>query len=191
MRRALFYGTGDRWFKVETGKYAGLQFQWKGFDTSARRSLATKRKRAYGAGTIDRCRLFGLRRQSLDARTSGSALSRIDNGDIVRLSLVELHRTIRAWTLDEREQKIAGEVLAQILARTEFLLDVGLDYLSLSRAANSLSGGESQRIRLASQLGSGLCGVMYVLDEPTIGLHPRDNNRLLTALNKLRDLGTR
>jgi excinuclease UvrABC ATPase subunit len=69
------------------------------------------------------------------------------------------------------------------------LLDVGLDYLSLSRAANTLSGGESQRIRLASQLGSGLCGVLYVLDEPTIGLHPRDNGRLLQALTKLRDLG--
>ena len=124
--------------------------------------------------------------------TRGPAAARVrglNMGDIVRLSLVELHRTIKSWTLDEREQKIAGEVLSQILARTEFLLDVGLDYLSLSRAANSLSGGESQRIRLASQLGSGLCGVMYVLDEPTIGLHPRDNHRLLSALNKLRDLG--
>src|SRR6185369_14860138 len=84
---------------------------------------------------------------------------------------------------------IAGELIREIRTRTQFLVDVGLEYLSLSRAAPTLSGGESQRIRLASQVGSGLCGVLYVLDEPTIGLHPRDNKRLLKALEKLRDLG--
>ncbi len=73
--------------------------------------------------------------------------------------------------------------------RLRFLVDVGLEYLSLSRPAPTLSGGEAQRIRLASQVGSGLCGVLYVLDEPTIGLHPRDNRRLIGALEKLRDLG--
>ena len=84
---------------------------------------------------------------------------------------------------------MAGEVGREINNRLQFLVDVGLEYLTLARPAPSLSGGEMQRIRLAAQLGSGLCGVLYVLDEPTIGLHPRDNHRLLAALQKLRDLG--
>ena len=88
-----------------------------------------------------------------------------------------------------REAKIAGEILKEIHARLHFLLDVGLDYLTLSRAASTLSGGEAQRIRLATQIGSGLMGVLYILDEPSIGLHQRDNNRLLAALRHLRDLG--
>ncbi len=189
VRRALFHGTGERWYKVETGKIAGLQFQWKGLMPALEEAsrLNASVRTALGPLTdvpCSECDGSRLTRGPAAARFRG-----LNMGDIVRLSLAELHRTIRSWTLDEREQKIAGEVLAQVLARTEFLLDVGLDYLSLSRSANSLSGGESQRIRLASQLGSGLCGVMYVLDEPTIGLHPRDNHRLLNALNKLRDLG--
>ena len=88
-----------------------------------------------------------------------------------------------------REAKIAGEILKEIHARLHFLLDVGLDYLTLSRAASTLSGGEAQRIRLATQIGSGLMGVLYILDEPSIGLHQRDNNRLLATLRNLRDLG--
>ena len=88
-----------------------------------------------------------------------------------------------------REKKIAVEILKEIHARLHFLLDVGLDYLTLSRAAATLSGGEAQRIRLATQIGSGLMGVLYILDEPSIGLHQRDNNRLLATLRHLRDLG--
>ena len=88
-----------------------------------------------------------------------------------------------------REAKIAGEILKEIHARLHFLLDVGLDYLTLARAASTLSGGEAQRIRLATQIGSGLMGVLYILDEPSIGLHQRDNNRLLATLRHLRDLG--
>ena len=88
-----------------------------------------------------------------------------------------------------REAKIAVEILKEIHARLNFLLDVGLDYLTLSRAAGTLSGGEAQRIRLATQIGSGLMGVLYILDEPSIGLHQRDNNRLLATLRHLRDLG--
>jgi excinuclease ABC subunit A len=91
--------------------------------------------------------------------------------------------------LTKEQRQIAGEVLREIVNRTQFLVDVGLDYVTLSRSTPTLSGGESQRIRLASQIGSGLTGVLYVLDEPTIGLHPRDNRRLLQALQNLRDLG--
>ena len=89
----------------------------------------------------------------------------------------------------ERQQIIAKQVLKEILARLKFLNDVGLDYLTLDRAAGTLSGGEAQRIRLATQIGSGLVGVLYILDEPSIGLHQRDNSKLLETLKHLRDLG--
>ena len=106
-----------------------------------------------------------------------------------RLPLGVLQQQIARWKLSARERRIAGELLREVKERVEFLNDVGLHYLTLARGAATLSNGEAQRIRLASQLGSGLCGVLYVLDEPTIGLHPRDNVRLLGALHKLRDLG--
>src|SRR5205085_9624391 len=95
----------------------------------------------------------------------------------------------RQLKLPKAQQQVAGDLLREITSRVQFLVDVGLDYLSLARPTPTLSGGESQRIRLASQIGSGLTGVLYVLDEPTIGLHPRDNRRLLKALQNLRDLG--
>ncbi len=88
-----------------------------------------------------------------------------------------------------QRQEIAGRILREIVDRLRFLVDVGLDYLTLARGSATLSGGESQRIRLASQIGSGLTGVLYVLDEPSIGLHQRDNERLLGTLRRLRDLG--
>ena len=91
--------------------------------------------------------------------------------------------------LDPKRREIAARILKEIRERLSFLIDVGLDYLTLGRAAGTLSGGESQRIRLASQIGSGLTGVLYVLDEPSIGLHQRDNARLLDTLRRLRDLG--
>ena len=91
--------------------------------------------------------------------------------------------------MTEKQIKIGELVLKEITARLQFLLNVGLDYLTLDRAAMTLSGGEAQRIRLATQIGSGLTGVLYVLDEPSIGLHQRDNGRLLDTLTKLRDLG--
>ena len=96
---------------------------------------------------------------------------------------------MRSLALSEREAKIAEQVLKEIDARLSFLLDVGLDYLNLARSAGTLSGGEAQRIRLATQIGSGLMGVLYVLDEPSIGLHQRDNRRLIETLTKLRDMG--
>ena len=91
--------------------------------------------------------------------------------------------------LQGQRQQIADKVLQEISARLHFLIDVGLNYLSLSRSADTLSGGEAQRIRLASQIGAGLVGVMYILDEPSIGLHQRDNQRLLNTLTHLRDIG--
>ena len=109
--------------------------------------------------------------------------------EVTELPLRTALEFIRGLTLSEREMKIAEQVLKEIDARLQFLLDVGLDYLTLSRAAGTLSGGEAQRIRLATQIGSGLVGVLYVLDEPSIGLHQRDNRRLIDTLTKLRDMG--
>ena len=109
--------------------------------------------------------------------------------DVARMSLGKAVEFFEGLTLDERDVKIAAQVLREIRARLDFLMAVGLDYLSLERAAGTLSGGEAQRIRLATQIGSGLTGVLYVLDEPSIGLHQRDNRRLIDTLIKLRDLG--
>ncbi|MFL0182007.1 excinuclease ABC subunit UvrA [Mycobacterium sp. SMC-15] len=108
---------------------------------------------------------------------------------VSELSIADCADFLNALTLGPREQAIAGQVLKEIQSRLSFLLDVGLEYLTLSRAAGTLSGGEAQRIRLATQIGSGLVGVLYVLDEPSIGLHQRDNRRLIETLVRLRDLG--
>jgi excinuclease ABC subunit A len=124
-------------------------------------------------------------------RPSGLAV-RVKNFSIAEFTGLPLARalvTVRGWELTEREQQIAGRVQDEIRRRLEFLSAVGLDYLSLDRSAATLSGGEAQRIRLATQIGSKLRGVLYVLDEPSIGLHPRDNGRLLETLTHLRDLG--
>ena len=106
-----------------------------------------------------------------------------------RMPLGRLQQALAAVSLSDAEKKIAGDLLRELNARVAFLVDVGLEYLDMARPAGSLSGGELQRIRLAAQVGSGLTGVLYVLDEPTIGLHPRDTHRLIAALGKLRDLG--
>ena len=109
--------------------------------------------------------------------------------DVASLSIAEAATFLDTVDFSQRERAIAERVIKEINARLGFLLDVGLDYLSLSRAAATLSGGEAQRIRLATQIGSGLVGVLYVLDEPSIGLHQRDNHRLIETLTRLRDLG--
>ncbi len=109
--------------------------------------------------------------------------------DFTNVAIDECLDRIHHLQLTDKQAKIGELVLKEIIARLQFLLDVGLDYLTLDRAAMTLSGGEAQRIRLATQIGSGLTGVLYVLDEPSIGLHQRDNGRLLQTLNKLRDLG--
>ena len=109
--------------------------------------------------------------------------------DYCKLPIGELAKLLLSLELSDRDQQIAGRILKEVNARLGFLLDVGLDYLSLDRASATLAGGEAQRIRLATQIGSGLVGVLYVLDEPSIGLHQRDNSRLLETLVRLRDLG--
>ncbi len=125
-----------------------------------------------------------LRPSSLAVRVKNSAISEFTAMPISRALI-----TARGWEFTQRENEIAGRVVDEIRRRLEFLESVGLHYLSLDRSAATLSGGEAQRIRLATQIGSKLRGVLYVLDEPSIGLHPRDNNRLLDTLAALRDMG--
>jgi excinuclease ABC subunit A len=125
-----------------------------------------------------------LKRESLMVRVGENNINQISE-----LSIKEAERFFRELTLDRRDTVIAGRILKEINARLKFLIDVGLDYLTVNRAAASLAGGEAQRIRLATQIGSGLTGVLYILDEPSIGLHQRDNRRLLATLVELRDLG--
>ncbi|GAA3285802.1 excinuclease ABC subunit UvrA [Nesterenkonia halobia] len=121
---------------------------------------------------------------SLAVLVQGSSIA-----DVARLPMDEVLSFFQTLELSARDAMIAEQVLKEILARLTFLLDVGLGYLNLERGAGTLSGGEAQRIRLATQIGSGLVGVLYVLDEPSIGLHQRDNNRLIRTLTRLRDLG--
>jgi excinuclease ABC subunit A len=125
-----------------------------------------------------------LQPASLAVKLHGISIS-----DFTAMSVRRALETARSWKLEQREQEIAGGVLHEIRTRLEFLEAVGLEYLSMERSAQTLSGGEAQRIRLATQIGSQLRGVLYVLDEPSIGLHPRDNGRLLETLERLRDLG--
>ncbi|WP_235939584.1 excinuclease ABC subunit UvrA [Occultella kanbiaonis] len=130
------------------------------------------------------CEGTRLKPEVLAVKIGGKSIA-----DVCALPIDEAKTFLDGLELGEREAAIAGQVLKEIHARMGFLLDVGLDYLSMSRPAATLSGGEAQRIRLATQIGSGLVGVLYVLDEPSIGLHQRDNRRLIETLTRLRDLG--
>ena len=125
-----------------------------------------------------------LKPSSLAVRVNGATIA-----ELTEMSLSRALETVKEWKLDDRERQIGGRAVEEIRNRLEFLVAVGLDYLSLERSAATLAGGEAQRIRLATQIGSKLRGVLYVLDEPSIGLHPRDNHRLLDSLARLRDLG--
>ncbi|MEW6275682.1 MAG: excinuclease ABC subunit UvrA [Bacillota bacterium] len=125
-----------------------------------------------------------LRKEALAVKVGGLSIAQV-----TRFAITEALAFFRALDLTEKESLIARQILKEIKERLGFLADVGLDYLTLDRAAGTLSGGEAQRIRLATQIGSGLTGVLYILDEPSIGLHQRDNRRLLETLLRLRDLG--
>ena len=207
-RRLVMHGTGDRWFDVhvpaskssetfaETATKTGetsrpvFRFQYKGLypalDEASRISPAFRTKLEHLVDEVE-CSLCNGSRLRDDAAAVQLRGRTMD--ELCRMPLAKLLDWISHWTPDATERQIAGELIREIHNRVRFLVDVGLDYLTLGRSAPSLSGGEMQRIRLAAQVGSGLCGVLYVLDEPTIGLHPRDNKRLLAALKRLRDLG--
>lgn len=130
------------------------------------------------------CKGARLKSETLAVKVGGKNIY-----EVTRLTIAECQEFFGSLELTAREQMIAQQILKEINARLGFLLNVGLDYLTLDRAAGTLSGGEAQRIRLATQIGSGLVGVLYILDEPSIGLHQRDNNRLLDTLKHLRDVG--
>ncbi|MBK0869394.1 excinuclease ABC subunit UvrA [Saccharopolyspora sp. HNM0986] len=135
------------------------------------------------------CEGTRLKPEILAVTMQGADRGELSIAQVSALSVQDCADFLNGLVLGHREEMIAGRVLKEVQARLGFLLDVGLDYLSLDRAAGTLSGGEAQRIRLATQIGSGLVGVLYVLDEPSIGLHQRDNHRLLETLSRLRDLG--
>jgi excinuclease ABC subunit A len=191
-RRTILFGTGEDWIAVyrKNNNRPLFRFQYKGlYPTLEEASRLSPRLRGmleHFVGEID-CSECGGSRLRDDAAAVRFRERTLDQ--IGRTPLGELLTQIKKWRLAPNEKKVAGELVREIENRITFLVDVGLDYLTLGRAAPTLSGGEAQRIRLASQVGSGLCGVLYVLDEPTIGLHPRDNSRLVAALAKLRDLG--
>jgi excinuclease ABC subunit A len=169
--------------KTFEGVVPNLERRWRETDSAwVREELG----RYQSETPCDVCHGLRLKPEALAVKIAGSSI-----GEAGLLSI----RKARDWfeglreTLSDKQMEIAARILKEINDRLRFLVDVGLDYLTLSRGSGSLSGGESQRIRLASQIGSGLTGVLYVLDEPSIGLHQRDNARLLTSLKGLRDLG--
>lgn len=181
-RRALLYGSIDKkisWQNRHLLQYRGIL---PIIDDWAKHSSQFKSR----LKTVP-CSACEGSRLKIDSRAVYLRDHSID--DIVRYPISQSLDFFTQLVLDKQENEIAGELLYEIRSRLNFLSNVGLSYISLDRKSSTLSGGESQRIRLASQIGSGLTGVLYLLDEPTIGLHPRDNHRLLEALTALRDLG--
>jgi excinuclease ABC subunit A len=214
-RRLVMHGTGEQWFDVAVpasavesktaaskqprGKRTAVaplppaplfRFQFKGLypalEEASKVSPGFRGKLEHLVDEVD-CTVCGGSRLRDDAAAMRFRNRTID--ELCRMPLGKLINEFKAWKPTGSEQKVAGEIYREIVNRAQFLIDVGLEYLTLARPTPTLSGGEMQRIRLAAQIGSGLCGVLYVLDEPTIGLHPRDNHRLLGALKRLRDLG--
>ena len=154
--------------------------------------LRDRRRKPTASGSWNICRRSTCTACEGKRLRPSSLAVRVKNFSIAEFTALPIARalvTVRNWEFHDREMQIAGRVLDEIRRRLEFLSAVGLDYLSLERSAATLSGGEAQRIRLATQIGSKLRGVLYVLDEPSIGLHPRDNGRLLETLAHLRDMG--
>ena len=194
---AILYGSGDEeiaftyWDGVRNyttsktfeGVIRNIERRWRETDSEwVREELS----RYQGSHPCDACGGYRLKPQALSVKIGAKHI-----GEVCDLSI----RKANDWfaeipkTLTKQQREIATRILKEITDRLQFLNDVGLEYLTLARASGTLSGGESQRIRLASQIGSGLTGVLYVLDEPSIGLHQRDNDRLLTTLKHLRDIG--
>jgi excinuclease ABC subunit A len=185
-RRLLLRGGG-----AFEGVIPNLERRWK--EASLRRAEGAAEPYDVVADELDRylsknpCGACGgarLRKESLSVKVDGRNIA-----EVSRLTILECAELFRSLTLPPREAAIAAPLVAEIRARLDFLAEVGLDYVTLDRASDTLSGGEAQRIRLATQIGSALVGVTYVLDEPSVGLHPRDNERLLGTLRGLRDRG--
>ncbi|MDR3110882.1 MAG: ATP-binding cassette domain-containing protein [Planctomycetaceae bacterium] len=187
-RRTIFHGCGDTWIDADVDG-SRIKYQYKGLYPAieeAARLVPGYRGMFEYTGEVECSVCLGSRlRDDVSAvRFIGMTMDQV-----CRQPLDNLLRILTEWKPDQMENKVAGDLIHEVRNRLSFLVDVGLEYLTLSRPAPTLSGGEMQRIRLAAQIGSGLVGVLYVLDEPTIGLHPRDNHRLIGALQKLRDLG--
>ena len=195
VRHMLIHGTNGVSVKVHytgqrgTGVYdVAFEGLIKNVERRYRETYSDSSKQEYESfmtsTTCTRCGGRRLRREVLGVTVGGKNIS-----EVTDLPVRDLYQFMENLELTPMQAQIGEMILKEIKARTHFLIDVGLDYLTLSRAAGSLSGGEAQRIRLATQIGSGLVGVAYILDEPSIGLHQRDNDKLLGALKRLRDLG--
>lgn len=190
----VLYGTGDRKLKIEDesgyerytsfeGVIPNLERKYKETDSDYMRSEIEQYMRIQ---TCPTCKGKRLKLEFLAVTIEGQSI--VDVSDLAIDDCLEFV-CILPKKFSEKDMKIAHQILKEITARLKFLQDVGLNYLTLDRSADTLSGGEAQRIRLATQIGSGLTGVLYILDEPSIGLHQRDNERLLKTLKNLRDLG--
>ena len=195
IQNIILYGTGDTNIPMNYERSYG-----SGKYSAPFEGVITNLERRYNANTYDYVK-NDIERYVNDvtcpkchgARLNDEVLAVTINGvniyEFTTMSIQKEMDFVNSLELTDREKMIGEQILKEIKARLQFLLDVGLDYLSLSRSAGTLSGGESQRIRLATQIGSGLMGVLYILDEPSIGLHQRDNDRLIETLKHLRDLG--
>jgi len=196
VRDAVLHGVGDSQIHVRyRNRYGRERSYYTGFEgvipflERRHREAETDTARERWEGYLrdvpcPTCRGSRLKPESLAVTLGGRSIA-----EVAAMSIGDCAGFLGQLELSARESQIAGRVLKEIDARLRFLLDVGLDYLSLDRAAGTLAGGEAQRIRLATQIGSGLVGVLYVLDEPSIGLHQRDNRRLIDTLVRLRDMG--
>lgn len=191
----ILYGNKGERIKVNyTKEYGSGSFMsaFEGVVNSTQRrykETQSESQREYYEGFMSdkscpECNGARLKKESLSVTVGGLNIDKV-----TRMSIGEVREFFKALELTDREKIIAHQIRKEIDARVGFLVDVGLDYLTLARSAGTLSGGEAQRIRLATQIGSGLMGVLYILDEPSIGLHQRDNDRLLKTLKRLRDLG--
>jgi len=188
----IMYGTGDETYQIELGNGRSFSTIYEGVIANLERRYKETEsefirrdiERFMHEKPCSSCHGLRLRPEVLAIKIHQKSIM-----DVCSLSIEDVKKWVDDLKLSEQETKIARLILKEITNRLTFLTDVGLDYLTLLRSANTLSGGESQRIRLATQIGSGLTGVLYVLDEPSIGLHQRDNARLIKTLQHLRDLG--
>jgi excinuclease ABC subunit A len=196
-RTVLFYGTGNRAITVQTSAekktsrpFEGLVAQMEKLFESSESEFTRKRLRAYqGRRECGLCHGARLRPEILAVTVATTDGRQFNVNQFCELPIAEASQVASSFRLTATEEDIVHDVLREIRQRLEFLNEVGLGYLQLSRESGTLSGGEAQRIRLATQIGSGLAGVLYVLDEPSIGLHQRDNDRLIGTLRSLQELG--